>query len=138
MNKKLLIIIGIVGLCSLPWLWPRLKTIPYLYQQKELAEFLGVDIKDYRQADFPYEYFANTLTPGMTIREVHQIMRGYEKVLYCGDYSEIYYYFSTDDDKSFRYEIMYAERRFDEFTTDDIYDSWRISIDGCAEGLLEE
>jgi hypothetical protein len=139
MNKKLFrILIAIIGLCSLLWLLPWLKAIPYISQQQKLAEFLEVDIKDYRQTDFPYEYFAQALTPGMSIREVHQVVRGYDRVLSCGDYSEIYYYFHIDDYKAFRYEIMYIEKRLKEFSTDDIYNSWRISSDGCVDGQLEE
>ena len=84
----------------------------YRQEQKTLAKELGVKISDYPgEGDFPIGYLEAKLNPGMTYEEVHQVIKGYTAVYSCGLNSdfpwEIYYYFSTDDDKAIRYEVLY-------------------------------
>jgi len=57
---------------------------------EELASELGVRISDYPyEKSFPVGYFYTVLKPGMTIEEVHKIVRSYKQVLRCKSYSEI-------------------------------------------------
>ncbi len=115
-----------------------IRSIPYKEKQNQLAETLGVDIDNYRKIDFPSEYFSLALKRGMSIREVHHIMQGYEWVLRCYDDSEIYFYFSSDSTNSFKYEILYDGRFYDSLIADDVYDDSTVTTYGCVEGLLDE
>jgi hypothetical protein len=84
---------------------------PYQEEQEALANLLGVEIQDYAyDSSFPLSYYAVVLETGTPINKVHEIVRGYEKVYHCQSYSEIYYYFSTEDDKALRFVIMYDEQ----------------------------
>jgi hypothetical protein len=81
---------------------------PYHKQQQALAEQLGVKIEDYPYPRiFPHYYFSEILRTGMSPKEVHNIVKGYDEIFVCGDYKEIYYYFSRNDDKALRLQIFY-------------------------------
>lgn len=134
----LIMIIGlsvIILLTALLWL----NKNPYEKKQMELANRLGVTIEDYPyESAFPEGYFFTVLKPGMTSSDVHEIIYGFEKVLYCGKYSEIYYYYNTDDLKALRFEIIYdGAGRFVELRSEDD-DSRTIRTEGCVLGLIPE
>jgi hypothetical protein len=117
---------------------PVLVTTPREKLQKELAIELGVEIQDYPYLhSFPSGYFHTVLKPGMTISEVHEIVRGYKKVLHCEDWAEVYYYFSTELEHAKRFMISYDEGKFNRFQGEDD-DSRTIWTDGCLPGLIEE
>lgn len=114
-------------------------------KQEELAITLGVRIKDYPFVTvFPLGYFYTVIKPGMTLDDVHFIIRGYEKVLRCRDsakdalyYKEVYYYFSPRDDEALRFQLFYDEQgRFLEFQGED-EDSRTIMTLGCEEGIIQ-
>jgi len=113
---------------------------PYQKQQQKLAEQLGVKISDYPYpVSFPESYFVSVLQPGMTPDEVHKVIQGYEKVLNCGNASEIYYYFSMSDDNALRFEVFYG---IDKFKFEDLQgedtNSRTIRTVGCTEGLVNK
>jgi len=132
---KSMFIALVLGLIFL-FVMQTLKKPPYIEKQEQLADILGVKLEDYRQVDFPRDYFSQTLKPGITISEVHNIVIGYEKVLKCGDWAEVYYFFNSSDEEAFRYKILYVDGFYDSFIVDDFYDSMKISLSGCTEGLL--
>lgn len=108
-------------------------------QQEKLANSLGVQIEDYPYpSSFPNGYFYIKLQSGMTINEIHAIVQGYENVYHCGDYSEIYYYYSQEDNKALRFELLYDEQgRFKQLRGEDD-DSRTIRTEGCMPGLIDE
>jgi hypothetical protein len=112
---------------------------PYKKEQKDLANELGVSINDYPyRSSFPSGYFYSVLEPGMTLDEVHSIIMGYKKVLNC-DYRrrEVYYYFSTEDTKALRFEIVYDDNlKYWKFRGEDD-DSRTIWTKSCEPGLIE-
>jgi len=111
--------------------------LPRRRMQQQLAAQLGVEIDDYPyQSAFPDGYFYSALKPGMSIQEVHAIVRGYAKVLQCGDYAEIYYYYDTADTSAHRFRLFFDDDgNFEAFQGEDD-DSRTIRTDGCAAGLL--
>lgn len=73
----------------------------------------------------------------MTTDEVHALMIGYNKVLKCSDYAEVYYYFGMDETSAFRYQIIYDNNEFVSFVYDE--PGYRLIYTGnCAQGLLGE
>lgn len=108
--------------------------------QEDLAKQLGVKIGDYPyESSFPEGYFYTVLKPGMTINEVHQIVQGYEKVLHCEDIeTEIYYYFSSEDEIALRFAIIYDDQwKFWRLRGEDT-NSPSIRIEGCKDGPIRE
>ena len=140
MQKKVSIaIISVLFLGSLFWVVPALRSYSYSSQQRQLANTLGVALGNYRETDFPFQYFDQTLKPGMSIKDVHQIMRGYELTFKCQDWGEVYFYYSKDEKDAFKYMLLYDDDgKFESFITDDPYNSMGISTSGCAEGLLDD
>jgi hypothetical protein len=121
----------------------------YFYgtQKRDLANLFGINLVEFEQEKrFPYQYFYDNLADGMTVREVHQIMRRYEKVLKCGDFAEIYYYFSTDEELAYRYLVGFEQGKYigSEYGGLQAHegpmgDSWIPGYkDGCVDGLLDE
>ena len=93
-------VVSIEILCLLVWAISEIRILRY--RAKQLAETLGVDFKNYHALDFPYQYFFEKLQPGMSTKEVHQVMQGYS-----GQYES----FITDDDyTSMRVSISDCER----------------------------
>lgn len=107
-------------------------------QQEKLARTLEVRIDDYPYPfSFPSGYYYSVLKPGMTIKEVHQLIKSYEKVLNCHNVSEIYYFYDSSEEKAERFEIRYDDQKqFIEFKGEE-KDSRSIQTIGCVEGLLE-
>ena len=107
--------------------------------QTDLAEKLGVKIEDYPPVeDFPGSYFWSVLKPGMDISEVHKIVIGYEQVFRCGKHVEIYYYFSSDDDKALTFSILYDDLgRYDDMRGEGDSGRRPVPMDNCEPGLLE-
>jgi hypothetical protein len=82
-------------------------------QRSALAAELGVELRRWPwPTSFPVSYFFSVLEKGTPRREVHQIVRSYERVLRCGPDSrgftqEVYYFYSDRDDKALRMQIEY-------------------------------
>lgn len=79
----------------------------------------------------------------MTLEEVHSIVKGYEKVLYCGQYhggqySEIYYYYGIDhdDEDTLRLEIEYNQEMKYESTRGEDSNSRTINEYRCTLGFI--
>jgi hypothetical protein len=114
-------------------------------KQEDLANKLGVKIKDYpSETVFPVGYFYTILRPGMSVDEVHIVVQGYEKAFRCRSpvevyyYSEIYYYFHSEDLKAVRFQIFYdKQERFEKLQGEDD-DSRTISTEGCEIGQIEK
>lgn len=104
-------------------------------EKAQLAAQLGIDPQTLdRYPYFPLDYFLEVLKPGMSRQEVHQMVRGYKKVFRCGQYAEVYYYYSQDDRRALRMEIIYDEQeRYREIRGEDP-DSRTISTTGCIPG----
>jgi hypothetical protein len=87
---------------------------PYSYERKNLANELGVKTSDYPGRSFPINYFTDILKPGMSSKEVHQIMRGYTAVFLCNTKSdfptEFYFFLSTDENTSDRILVTYDKK----------------------------
>jgi len=113
-------------------------TNSYEKEREELAEYLEVDISEYKISNFPASYFVTVLQPGTPIDKVHAIITGYSKAYFCGDYEEIYYYFNEEDSKAFRFMVFYDDETltFQSIQGEDS-DSRYISIKDCGEGLLQ-
>lgn len=105
--------------------------------QKQVAIELGVDPQQVDQYKyFPLDYFMEALKPGMVRQEVHRIVRSYEKVFRCGQFTEVYYFYSASDSKALRMQIIYDEQgRYREIRGED-ENSRTISVAGCQEGQL--
>lgn len=115
MKKKsvLLIILVTIGILLFSFLWilPTSKANARRGQQQELARNLGVRINDYPYpTDFPAGYFYAVLKPGMTYKDVHNIVRGYQSVYQCYGTDEIYYYFSNNGDEALRFALYYDKQ----------------------------
>jgi hypothetical protein len=135
MTVFFVILIIVVLACSSWWIVSTWN--PYKEQQQNLARELGVTISDYPYPSaFPEGYYYVVLSTDMSIHDVHMTIMGYEKVYHCNTNSEIYYYFSLDDKKALRFEIIYDEQGlFKEFRGEDD-DSRTIRLDGCEQGLI--
>jgi hypothetical protein len=114
-------------------------------QRNNMAKELGIkSIDEYPPPiNFPYGYFESLLKPGMSLEEVHKIVRGYKRVLTCNKnkkiyyFEEIYYFYSIDDEKALRMRILYdPEKRFKEIRVEDL-NSRTYSVTGCDEGELQ-
>jgi len=115
---------------------------PYWFEQRQLAKELGVKIDDYPSPyAFPDGYFYSVLKPGMTIGQVHNIVKGYRASYNCG-LDEVYYYFSDNDNRAIRFEVDYDyapvgdDYIFINLMTEDD-NSRSIHIVGCVPGLLK-
>ena len=136
---RILIILSL--LLAFGYLWTTANPFwPYWFRQQQIAQDLGVKISDYPQANaFPVGYFRHALKPGMSIAEVHGIVRDYEAAFACDSRNgEVYYYFSSDPSGALRFEIAYdQDMNFDSLGTEDVHQR-TISIDGCVPGLPEK
>ena len=68
------------------------------------------------------------------------MIQGYEKVLHCDQWSEIYYYYGIDLDNedTLRFEIFYSKDLEYENLSGEESDSRTIGEDGCTPGLMGE
>lgn len=105
--------------------------------EEELSRELGVNLEDY-PCCFPEAYFYSVLKPGMSLRDVHEIVTEYETVYVCGPGIEVYYYYSKDAKKARRFEIIYDDFENFYLLRAEDEDSRSIFVDGCGEGRLEE
>lgn len=125
---------------SILWVIPILITSPREKARQDLAKELGIQIENYPYPlAFPSGYFGIVLKQGMSISEVHKIVRGYKQVLHCGDGMEVYYFLTTDIKDTERFFIFYDEKgRYLRLQGEDS-DSRR-NIDGirCIDGLLKD
>lgn len=108
-------------------------------RSSELAQILGVDIQKYEPDMFPVNYFQQALSPGMSIKEVHQIVKGYQKSLICPRANAEVYYFYSYDDEGVKIKLTYdlADNSYVDMIIDD-NNSSLINVNGCAPGLLGE
>ena len=102
------------------------------HERLVLGNELGVDYRDYPlEIYFPWKYYEEILAPGMKKSEVHQLIKGYEVLYDCGSTSEIYYFYSDDDTKALRIEILYDENNeFKEIWAEDL-NSETYKVDNC-------
>ena len=136
----LLFLLGIVGIFFYPSFRIIKRDLELKPQQEKLAKSLGVNIQDYPYShDFPSGYFFSALKPGMTIREVHAIVKGYKEVYRCFGYTELYYYFSGDVRKAVVFLLTYNKSgKFIDLTGNDPFsNSFGVGSE-CSIGLLEE
>jgi hypothetical protein len=112
---------------------------PYQQDQIKLAHEIGVKIEDFPSPKaFPVGYYFTILQPGMTLDEVHKTIQGYEVVKNCRNTTEIYYYFSTNDEKALRFEVFYGidKFRFESLQGED-KNSKTIRTEGCLPGVIK-
>jgi hypothetical protein len=113
-------------------------------QQGKLAEELEVKIQDYPyESSFPIGYFVSALQPGMTLNEVHAIVKGYKEIYQCFGFAELYYYYSSDEEESIAFMISYDEnKKFVDLRGIDYASAPSHSSEGepvaCSPGLLSE
>ena len=121
-----------------------IETYPRELREKQelMAQELGVKVNDYGPAiRFPWGYLRVRLIPGMSVKQVHQIIPNYEAVYRCETDSipsEIYYFFSKDDDKALRIEVVYDEHKRYQFLRPEDKNSAKISVRNCEPGYLDE
>jgi hypothetical protein len=139
MKKHMVLIVGLVILFSSVFFvscagWGD----PYSAERKNLASELGVNLSDYPQLGFPVNYFYEVLKPGMSSEEVHKMVIGYKAVFLCDGDSELYYYFSTDDNKADRYLIVYDAKDQIKYTLGEDPNSRELqnTVHNCNPGLL--
>ena len=120
------------------WVRPLVTTSPREKLQQALAKELGVKIDDYPYPySFPAGYFFTILKPGMTVSNVHEIVRAYDKVFRCGKTAEVYYYLIEDPEDFVSIWVVYDEQgTYRELRSEG--DSGRTSTDWCSLGLQEE
>ncbi len=113
--------------------------ISHRLKQEHLARELGVRIHDYPGEDiFPVGYFEKVLEPGLTVDQVHNMVKGYTNVFHCSKDIELYYYFSADDDKATRFAILYTnDGKLHEVISQDP-NSHTLNSVVCDPGLIEE
>ena len=129
-------------------------------KEEKLAEVLGVkdELSRYIRG-FPILYFDEKLDPGISMQEVHKIVKGYEVMYDCG-IDEVYYFYSTSQRKALRIMVSYGyneedvEREYKEgkgwvniLEEEDLYymyirgeddDSWMLGVDGCEMIMPED
>ncbi len=138
-NKKIRMLLGgitilLVLICIVSQYNPR------LWQQRALAEKWNVEIENYPHPHyFPYGYFEEILEPGTGINEVHQAIVDYQRVMYLRsgtfDY-ELYYYYTQQDRKALRIQVIYKDGQLEELRTEDS-NSPSFSNNNYNEGLLD-
>jgi len=79
-------------------------------EQEKIAKILGTQIENFPPSQhFPYGYFDKKLKKGMSLSEVHSIMKGYVSVYRCSDLLENYYFISENDNNTLEFSIIYDE-----------------------------
>jgi hypothetical protein len=113
-------------------------------EQLAVARDLGVNPWDYPPVYlFPRSYYRVILKPGMTMAEVHALIRGYTRVLQCKSSSstsswELYYYFSPDDYDALRFRVIYDQQgRMKAFGEED-ESSPSFLTEDCVPGRIGE
>ncbi len=144
MRKIILLMITVLLLLSIT-IWvikANTEKSNYRLKQETLAERLGVRIQDFPpESYFPAGYFARVLRPGMSVGEVHSLVREYDKVLRCrfdeNFYDrEVYYFYSDMDKYVVRFELFYnRQQKYERFQGEDRNSSTLMS-EGCETGLI--
>jgi YD repeat-containing protein len=123
MKKNILFscVLLIVLILSLLYYPVATRKIDLRNKQEVVAKSLEVNIEDYvYPMGFPIGYFYSVLKPGMPYDEVHSIVRGYEGGYRCYAFTEIYYYFSVDDNDAIRFRLTYDDQgRYTEMDGED-------------------
>ena len=134
-KNRLIIFIALLLVLALLFYAPKLDRKK---ERMDLADSLGVSLKDYLpETGFPGSYFATKLKEGMSVDEVHEIVQGYEQVYQCWGGVEIYYFYDTDDDLAYRFEVIYDwDMTYIRAVTEDS-DSKYFNVEKCELGLLE-
>lgn len=140
MNKFLkgcvILIFSLIGIFALILLSGNIQV---RLRQEKLAKILQVKIEDYPfPQSFPSGYFYSILKPGMTREEVHRIMKGYEKAYDCSN-TEMYYFYSQDEDAAERLFIFYSlNGLFEKIQGEDKNSRYWLRSSDCSEGLLTQ
>ena len=110
MNRKQIIVVVVLILIVLVVGKNYLEKRSARLQREELARELGLDPQIHaHDQGFFIDYFYETLSPGMPISQVHQIVKGYKSSFACKDDIEMYYYYSTSDKDAMIFIINYQE-----------------------------
>ena len=111
---------------------------PSARAERDLADQLGVSISDYPLPQlFPVGYFRDILRTSMSVAEVHATIRGYTRVLHCGDHKEVYYFYTTNDRTTRRFQVWYKDGHFNVLEGEDS-NSHTIHVGDCEVGMLPE
>jgi hypothetical protein len=145
MNQKKKICISLLAiaclyvLCRLPSLRFVIRERDLRPQQEKLAKELGIRIDDYPfQSEFPAGYFATVLHEGMTLAQVHRIVRGYQDVFRCYGDTEVYYFFDRENKKGVVFMIRYdPSSKFVELRGSNPFEPTISLGDDCTEGRLD-
>jgi len=129
-----------VSLILLIFLGFIINAIYFKFEQIKIAHILGVKIKDYPPSQyFPQGYFLLKLQTGMSVEEVHSIMKGYVSVKKCGDDMEQYFFISDKQDMNvLLLDLIFSEEKFllDKIVTFDRGNNPITTT--CVLGQLEE
>jgi len=135
-KNRLIIVIALLLVLALLVYAPKLERKK---ERMDLADSLGVSLKDYPpEIIFPTSYFRTKLKEGMSVDEVHEIIQGYEQVYRCGKVTEIYYFYDTEDDKAYRYAVIYNwDMTYTRTVTEDSNSKY-FNVEKCELGLLTQ
>lgn len=108
-------------------------------KQEALAKVLNVKINDYPDTErFPLGYYESVLVPGMSVHDVHALIKGYDIVYNCYGTDELYYYFSKDENDAVRFKIYYSTQQTYENILGEDNNSRTLSVGECIKGPLPE
>jgi hypothetical protein len=138
MKRNIGCIVGLLVMISLLLIFITLKIV-YRIKEENLAKELGIADEDYinKYFKFPYGYYKSKIPIGMSIEGVHDTIIGYEKVYYCYRSSEVYYFFSENDDKALRIQIVYDDHLNVKRIESEDSNSRTIAVFYCEEGLIK-
>jgi hypothetical protein len=138
MKNKIGCIVGLLIVISLLLTFITPKII-YRIKEENLAKELGIANEDYlnKYVKFPYGYYKSIIPIGTPIETVHNTIIGYEKVYHCYNISEVYYFFSENDDKAQRMEIIYDQVMYVKDIRSEDSNSRTIAVSFCEEGIIK-
>jgi len=144
-GRRFLLLLMVVFTATLVVSAIRLRDSVILIRQRNaLAIELGINLWSWpRPAAFPLGYFFSILEEKMLRQEVHQIVRGYQRVLRCGPDSrgftqEVYYFYSDHDDRALRMEIEYDTQKQLYRVQGEDPNSRIFSVRNCQPGRWDE
>lgn len=143
-SLPIVIVIGILSLILTGCAFALLDSVSLIRQQEKLANELSVDLNRWPYVtSFPASYYASTLEEGMTRRQVHEAIKGYERVFKCGPDTrgfteEIYYFYSSNDDTALRMQIVYDNQKRYFRTQGEDRNSRTITTTNCQVGQWDE
>jgi hypothetical protein len=138
MKNKIGCIVGLLIVISLLLTFITPKII-YRIKEENLAKELGIANEDYlnKYVKFPYGYYKAIIPIGTSIEVVHNKIIGYEKVYYCYRTREVYYFFSENDERAQRFEVIYNELMDVKDIRSEDSNSRSIAVFYCEEGLIK-